>query len=231
MGSEKASLAVLRLRVRGSGIMISQQPLIGFSAAALTVSKRRTVGLGCKGAKPLLEGMVPRKGSAKAPSWPPWNGHGGIGGSRNAPLIGDRTARRLCMVRCRWRGTSPSPASGFRGRGSPLIDGCREREFSREWLIGDTIFWLRKGFNALTEPRPGGCNGGAQRAPLPRCVVVQHTSCFRSNGTDFAVLQALLRFRGAGQLPDVDVCAAYRFDANLGASIWPKRISWPLAVE
>lgn len=24
---------------------------------------------------------------------------------------------------------------------------------------------------------PEGCNGGAQRAPLPRCVVLQHTSC------------------------------------------------------
>ena len=42
---------------------------------------------------------------------------GGIGGSRNAPLIGDATARR---------------ASGFKGRDSPLIDGCRESEVSRE---------------------------------------------------------------------------------------------------
>jgi len=105
---------------------------------------------------------------------------------------------------------------GLGGRNARQVDGCRESEVSREWgsrvgtiapmihgsvqverdvskpcewLIGDTIFWLRNGFNALTEPRPGGCNGGAQRAPLPRCVVVQHTSCVRSNGADFAVLQ------------------------------------------
>ena len=44
----------------------------------------------------------------------------GVSGvAQNVPLIGDRTASRLCMVRCRWRGTSPSPASGFRGRDSP----------------------------------------------------------------------------------------------------------------
>lgn len=44
----------------------------------------------------------------------------GVSGvAQNAPLIGDRTASRSCMVRCRWRGTSPSPARGFRGRDSP----------------------------------------------------------------------------------------------------------------
>lgn len=30
---------------------------------------------------------------------------------------------------------------GFRGGAiAPLIDGCRESEVSREWLIGDTIY-------------------------------------------------------------------------------------------
>jgi hypothetical protein len=34
--------------------------------------------------------------------------------------------------------------------------------------------------NAEACATPGGCNGGAQRDPLPRCVVLQHTSCLRS---------------------------------------------------
>jgi hypothetical protein len=55
-----------------------------------------------------------------------------IGGSKNAPLIGDQTDNWLCLVRCRWRGISPSPASGFRGCDGPMIDGCRESEVSRE---------------------------------------------------------------------------------------------------
>ncbi len=67
---------------------------------------------------------------------------GAIGGSRNASLIGGQTGSWLCMVRCRWRGKSLSPASGFRGCDSPMIDGCRESEVSREWLIGDTVYWL-----------------------------------------------------------------------------------------
>lgn len=119
---------------------------------------------------------------------------GGIGGSRNAPLIGDRTARRSCMVRCRWRGTSPGPASGFRGRDSPLIDGCRESEVSLR------VIDRRYGLLALEwVQRPGRAFGrrdatGA-RSGLP-CqdgvgVVVQHTSCVRSNRTVFAVLWPL----------------------------------------
>lgn len=55
----------------------------------------------------------------------------GVSGRRNAPLIGDQPDVRLSMVRCRWRGTSPSPASGFQGGAiAPLIDGCRESEVS-----------------------------------------------------------------------------------------------------
>jgi len=53
----------------------------------------------------------------------------------------------------------PDPAEG--------IDGCRESEVSREWLIGDTIWWLCNGFNTLKEPVAGGIfNGNAQRVPL-----------------------------------------------------------------
>jgi hypothetical protein len=37
---------------------------------------------------------------------------GASGVAQNASLTGDQSARRLCMIRCRWRGTSPSPASG-----------------------------------------------------------------------------------------------------------------------
>ena len=42
-------------------------------------------------------------------------------GSRNAPLIGGQTGSRLCMVRCRWRGKSPSLTSGFQGCDNPWI--------------------------------------------------------------------------------------------------------------
>lgn len=142
--------------------------------------------------------------------WPPRRGAGQSGG-------------RLCMVRCRWRGTSPSLTSWVHGGGERPPDrnpsstrwrhpiraglvsmkwswGYRweqerspdwrsdgqtfvhgsvqvERHFSKpcEWLIGDTILWLWNGFNTLEEPRPGGCNGGAQRAPLPRwCCSTTH---------------------------------------------------------
>ena len=33
------------------------------------------------------------------------------GAAQNAPLIGGQSAKRLCMVRCRWRGNSPKPVS------------------------------------------------------------------------------------------------------------------------
>jgi len=35
-----------------------------------------------------------------------------LGVAQNAPLTGGQSAKQLCMVRCRWRGKSPSPASG-----------------------------------------------------------------------------------------------------------------------
>ncbi|MCW5600911.1 hypothetical protein [Nitrosomonas sp.] len=33
-----------------------------------------------------------------------------LGVAQNAPLTGGQSAKRLRMVRCRWRGISPSPA-------------------------------------------------------------------------------------------------------------------------
>lgn len=33
------------------------------------------------------------------------------------------------------------------------------------------------GVNALIQPKPGGCNGGAQRVTLPSGVVLPHTAC------------------------------------------------------
>ena len=67
------------------------------------------------------------------------------------------------------------------------IDGCGESEVSREWLTGDTVYWLSHGLNAHTEPPRGGCNGGAQRSPCQDGngvkkfkflnFVLQYTSC------------------------------------------------------
>jgi len=36
---------------------------------------------------------------------------------------------------------------------------------------------VRRGSMPRPRRRPGVCNRGAQRAPLPRCVVLPHTSC------------------------------------------------------
>ena len=104
----------------------------------------------------------------------PRSGHGGIGGSRNAPSIGDASARR-------WRVGSGGAIDPDLPEG---IDGCRESEVSREWLTGDTVYWFRHGLNALTEPRPGGCNGGAQRSPCQDGFVLQNTSCVSVNLMD-----------------------------------------------
>ena len=61
------------------------------------------------------------------------------------------------------------------GQERPLIDGCRESEVSREWLIGDTIYGSGMGSIPLRSHRPGGCNEGAQRVPLPRgCCTTTH---------------------------------------------------------
>jgi len=38
---------------------------------------------------------------------------------------------------------------GLGGRNARQVEGCRESEVSREWLIDDTIYWLWNGFNAL----------------------------------------------------------------------------------
>ena len=69
----------------------------------------------------------------------------------------------------------PNGASGFKGRDSPLIDGCRESEVSCEWLIGDTIYWLCIGFNTLTEPPAGGMQRGRAAGHLAKMVLYYKT--------------------------------------------------------
>jgi len=81
-----------------------------------------------------------------------------------------------------WWCRRPDAASGFKGRDSPLIDGCRESEVSREWLIGDTIYWLSNGLNALKEPRPERMQRKTRSGfSLPR-FVRQYTPCRQRNG-------------------------------------------------
>lgn len=64
LGARKGGAAAKRCKW-GSG---ARQPLIGFSADALAASNPRRVGQGSKGLEgSLVDGMVPRKGSAKAP--------------------------------------------------------------------------------------------------------------------------------------------------------------------
>lgn len=66
------------------------------------------------------------------------------------------------MVRCRWRGTSPSPASGFQGGAiAPLIDGCRESEVSLLVAQAAKRFWLDDGFDTQ---RPATGRGDATGA-------------------------------------------------------------------
>ena len=72
----------------------------------------------------------------------------------------------------------PDAASGFKGRDSPLIDGCRESEVSCECLTGDTVSWLWNGFNALEEPTAGGMQRERAAGSLAKIgVVLPHTSC------------------------------------------------------
>lgn len=75
------------------------------------------------------------------------------------------------MVRCRWRGQSPGPASGFQGAAArPLIDGGQGRAevspvmevledlegSSDEWRTGDTVHWRLSGLDDEAHtPRPG----------------------------------------------------------------------------
>ena len=75
----------------------------------------------------------------------------------------------------------PDGASGFKRRDSSLIDGCRESEVSCEWLIGDTIYWLQNGFNALKEPPAGGMQRGRAAGHLAKIVLYYKTHL--ANGT------------------------------------------------
>ncbi len=87
-------------------------------------------------------------------------------GRRDSPLIGfsadaltASNPRRVGLHDMVW---------GLGGRNAPEAMGAGRAQSLCEWLTGDTVRWLWNGLNALTEPWPGGCNGGAQRAPLPR---------------------------------------------------------------
>ena len=84
--------------------------------------------------------------------------------------LGGRNALQVDGVQGSAEGSLVSGLQGAAIR--PLIHGSVqvERDVSKpcEWLTGDTVFWLWNGLNALTEPQPEGCNGSAQRAPLPR---------------------------------------------------------------
>ena len=100
---------------------------------------------------------------------------GGIEGSATALLIGDQSGGRLCMVRCRWRGTSPSSASGFqRGSDIPFVDGCWESDVSRECSTGDTVGWPDDG--SMSEEGHGRGDGtGARSGPPSQAVWYYHT--------------------------------------------------------
>jgi hypothetical protein len=55
------------------------------------------------------------------------------------------------IVSMKWRASKPRRVGlhemvrGLGGRNARQVDGCRESEVSREWLIGDTICWLWNG--------------------------------------------------------------------------------------
>ena len=81
-------------------------------------------------------------------AWP-W----GFQGSMEAPLNGGQSVSRLCMVRCRWRGTSPSPA---RGQPAIRLDG------------GERL-------NAASPPCARGMQRESAASPLPRwCCTTTH---------------------------------------------------------
>lgn len=69
---------------------------------------------------------------------------------------------------------------GLGGRNALKSMGAGRAMSPCEWSTGDTVGWLWNGVDPLKEPRPGGCNGGAQRPPCQDGVVLQHTSCVRA---------------------------------------------------
>ncbi len=62
---------------------------------------------------------------------------------------------------------------GLGGAECSHVDGVQGRAKSPLRVIERRhVLLALDGLNALEEPRTGGCNGGAQRAPLPRCRVL-----------------------------------------------------------
>jgi len=67
--------------------------------------------------------------------------------------------------------------SGFSGAGTPLMSMGAGRAKShlrgiKQWYV----CWLALGSIPRSSHSRGGCNGGAQRTPLPRCMVLPCTS-------------------------------------------------------
>jgi hypothetical protein len=124
------------------------------------------------------------------------------GGSRPR---GDGTARRSPMVRCRWRGKSPSPASGFKGAAKrSFVEGCRESEV---FLASDQPAARLNGgkwFNAMERHGPGGCNGDAPAGPLAKMVRYYRThlavSAKRTVLMEHAMRTLLTRDHQMGQM-------------------------------
>jgi len=87
-------------------------------------------------------------------------------GSTKAPFLGLDE-----FVSMKW--------SGVLGAGTPAKSMGAGR--AKSPASGETAIRLMalEGFNTLEEPRSEGCNGSAQRAPLPRCGVLPRTSCGR----------------------------------------------------
>lgn len=97
--------------------------------------------------------------------------HGGYRGSRKAPLL-------------RWR------RLGFKGQARPLGFAAAYDRMQGRWGLGRAKVspLVRKGSMPVSAPRPEGCNGRAQRSPLPRCAWYYHAHLA---GRVSAVLPAL----------------------------------------
>lgn len=112
---------------------------------------------------------------------------------------GKGSAKAHFPVSMKWSGVSGAGTLLRRwgpgeSEGSPAMGVSGERGGSLEWWVQAArrpasgqaairLEWLRNGLDALEEPRPGGWNGGAQRAPFPRwCCSTTHI--LRFSGMD-----------------------------------------------
>lgn len=111
--------------------------------------------------------MVDGRSRRESRSLPPGQGSRGREGPRSMGWVQGKGGAKAPfhgldeVVSMKW--------SGVLGAGTPLKSmGAGRAKSPCEWSSGDTIEWLWNGVDPLQEPRPGGCNGGAQRVPLPR---------------------------------------------------------------